>query len=124
MSESSQRKSKRKKLPSLEAATQSPKRLGRRFLFLGGVLLIFAIAIGIHLFLRQDNPPVLPDIPTVNLEGADPEITKVVRIAHDAVVQSPRSAIGWGQYAAVLHAHGFDDAAHICYRAATSGPIA
>ena len=118
MSESIQVVNENQELPMPVAATRPPKSVWRRLVFLAGTLLTFAVAVGIFFFLRRDNPPDLPDIPTVNLEGADPEITKAVRLAHDALVQSPRSAIAWGQYAMVLHAHGFSDAAQVCYGAA------
>jgi tetratricopeptide (TPR) repeat protein len=69
---------------------------------------------------RPAIPPELPEIPTVNLEGADPEIVKVVGVARDAVAKNPQTAGAWGHFAIVLHAHGFSEAAQICYGAAAS----
>ncbi|MGI8980703.1 MAG: tetratricopeptide repeat protein [Pirellulaceae bacterium] len=120
MSESHQPVSEDQSLLMPEEATRLPKSIWRRYLFLAGIFLTLAVAVGIFFFLRQDGPPELPEIPTVNLDGADPEISKSVRVAHDVLTQAPLSAIAWGQYAMVLHAHGFSDAAHVCYSAAAS----
>ncbi|MBC7855821.1 MAG: tetratricopeptide repeat protein [Pirellulaceae bacterium] len=84
------------------------------------MVLFLAVAAGIFFYSRLGNYPILPEVPTVNLEGADPEISKVVRRAQTLVGKHPRAAPAWGQYAMVLQAHGFSDAAQICYAAAAS----
>jgi tetratricopeptide (TPR) repeat protein len=120
MSESSQGADENQELPLPMAANRPRKRIGRRLLCWVGILLTLAVVVGVFFYLRQDSLPDLPDIPTVNLDGADPEISKSVRAAHGIVTQAPLSAMAWGRYAMVLHAHGFSDAALICYGAAAS----
>lgn len=103
----------------------NPSREVRRYQIWAkrGMLLIllaggtwFTIAMGRWVWPKQVGE--LPEIPSVNLEGADPAIAKRVKEARKFVEQSPRSASMWGQYGLVLHAHGFADAAHVCYDAA------
>ncbi len=111
-----------------EASGGPPKKAGpsrrsskRRWLLLGvaiiGLLSVAGVFIAVNLGPRK--PPIqaheLPDIPTVNLEGADPAIARVVNVARGILEQFSNEAESWGQYAMVLHAHGFADAAHICY---------
>jgi tetratricopeptide (TPR) repeat protein len=101
------------------------KRTGRSLRFkLGAVLLLVFAVVGLIVGIRvgtwrsSAHLPELPEIPAVNLDGADPAIVRLVRAARDILEQSPRSAIAWGQFAMVLHAHGFSDSAHTCYDAA------
>ena len=92
---------------------------GRRLLVLLGTLLCAALAV-VGIYARRDKAPELPPIPTVNLDGADPAVVKAVRFAREALEKTPQTATAWGQYAFVLDANGFSDAAHICYHAAAS----
>jgi Flp pilus assembly protein TadD len=88
------------------------------------VLLLAVAAVFITLrvsgWLPLGKAPKLPEIPSVNLDGADPAIAKRVLEARDAVKKSPHSGNLWGQYAMVLHVHGYADAPHICYDAASN----
>lgn len=59
-----------------------------------------------------------PEIPVIDLEGADPEMAKPILAARDDVERSPRSAKAWGKLAMVLHAHSVDGAADACYTTA------
>jgi superkiller protein 3 len=93
------------------------KRLGRRVWLLAAMLVaVFAV---VGFYVGRGNSPVSSEIPSVNLEGADPQIVELVEIARAAVEKSPHSAAAWGQFAMVLHANGFSEAAHVCYAAAT-----
>lgn len=106
-------------------AARQPHHPGRRMRVLAGagVFLLLAVAgmlvtIRVGFWRSSEAIPELPEIPSVNLEGADPAIAKHVRAAREIVERSPHSGILWGRYAMVLHAHGFADAAHIGYAAA------
>ena len=95
----------------------------RRMLIGGATCLLLAVA-GVFVTLRVGwvplgKTPELPEIPSVNLEGADPAIAKRVLEARDVVKQSPNSGNLWGRYAMILHVHGFADTAHIAYDAAS-----
>ena len=90
---------------------------------LAGTILLLGTAggfVGVYYGIRHSSAELTepPEIPTVNLEGTDPAIAKLVREARSILEKSPHSAIQWGRYAMVLHAHGFADAAHISYDAA------
>src|SRR4051812_47733999 len=109
----------------LKSIAGRSKRSRHRLLLLLGVVLFLPVAIVgviiaacIGVLGSPAVPLALPEVPIVDLDGADPAIAKLVRTAHEFVEQSPRSAPMWGQFAMVLHAHGFSDAAHICYDAA------
>lgn len=47
------------------------------------------------------------DLPTPDLEGADPAVTTAVRKACDSVTESPKSSEAWGELGIVLMIHGF-----------------
>ena len=96
------------------------RRFGRRFVVVIGLLLVCLIAVGAYFRPRQGASVELPEIPTVNLDGADPEISKVVGMARKSVEQNPRTAATWGHMGMILHAHGFSDAAQTCYQAAAN----
>ena len=76
--------------------------------------LIVAV-IGVRLFNAE--PPRLPEIPVIKLDDFDPEIAEAIQFARFAVEQKPRSITAWSQLAMVLHAHGFEDSAVVCYSA-------
>ena len=105
-----------------KVATQQlpPTRVWRRIL-MGGVVLLLLAAAGFFIAFRigpwkpAEKISDLPEIPTVNLDGADPAIIRVVREARDVLENSPEVGPAWGQYAMVLQAHGFASAAHTCY---------
>jgi tetratricopeptide (TPR) repeat protein len=107
-----------------KTVARQPSHPGRllRVLLRVGLLLAVAVALVMILvggWMLPREISELPEIPSVNLAGSDPAIAKQVQAAREVVVQSPRSGILWGRYAMVLHAHGFADAAHIGYDAAT-----
>jgi protein O-GlcNAc transferase len=97
----------------------------RRRRLMGVAILVLLAVTGVFVTLRVGGwlplakTPELPEVPSVNLEGADPAIAKRVMEAHDAVKQSPRSGNLWGRYAMVLHVHGFGDGAQVAYEAAS-----
>src|SRR6185436_13985747 len=75
------------------------KRLGRRVWLLAAMLVaVFAV---VGFYVGRGNSPVSSEIPSVNLEGADPQIVELVEIARAAVEKSPHSAAAWGQFAMV-----------------------
>src|SRR4051812_14480878 len=104
-------------------AKSPPAKSRRRFLVLGCAALGIALLLALVADQLRPQPPSvvvdLPEIPEVNLEGADPQIARVVRIAREEVQQSPNSAMAWGEYAMTLDANGFADAARTCYSSAT-----
>ena len=115
-------------LPKSEKSDQSeriapqPPRANRRMSLLVVAVLFPLVAvvgvlaaIGIANWSFSGKPPELPSIPSVNLEGADPAIAKLVREADRIREASPHSAIAWGEYAMVLHVHGFREAADASY---------
>jgi len=53
--------------------------------------------------------------PTVNLDGADPEVASAVTKARDKVIRSPRSPAAWGKLGKILAAHRFLEAARTCF---------
>ena len=88
----------------------------RRWLFRVSILAsLIAIVIGVRFCFTE--PPPLPEIPEVNLEGFDPEISATIRMGRYNVGQNPRISGTWSELALVLHAHGFEDQAVICYEA-------
>lgn len=100
-----------------ESASTPPPRGQRRIWLLTGILLFLAfITAGVYTFRARG--PKLPEIPAINLDGADPEVVIAVQAARDEVTRSPRSIQAWGEMAALTHANGFDAAADICYDAA------
>lgn len=96
------------------AGIPSGKRLGA-ILGVSSLLLICA-SVGGWFYRAWAYPP--PEIPIVNLDGADPEIAQAVQIARQAVQRAPRSAAAWGNLAKVLQAHTIDGPADSCYAVA------
>jgi tetratricopeptide (TPR) repeat protein len=59
--------------------------------------------------------PTIPEPPAIDLSGIDPAVAKTVEEARLAVRQARRSAAAWGRFGQVLLAHGFADAARVCF---------
>src|SRR5690349_16292259 len=96
------------------AARTATKTWLRRLL--GILVLLGAAAVG--LYACRGWMLTLPEIPQVNTSGADAEVVAAVEKTRSEVEASPRSAQAWGDYAMVLHANGFDEAADVSYTAA------
>lgn len=99
------------------AATPSAHSGIRLRVLLGALLLLAVVTAGVYIY--RARMPALPEGPKVDLEGVDPEIANLVRLAQEDVAHNPRSADAWGQLAMVLHANGFDESAHVGYAAAS-----
>lgn len=99
--------------PSL---VQRSSRIGQWTRRLGCLAVLVVMVIAGVWSLWQASP-TLPEIPVVNIDGFDPEIADAIERARLAVEKDPRSKKAWGQLAMVLHAHGFEDQAVICYAA-------
>jgi tetratricopeptide (TPR) repeat protein len=103
---------------ALQGPNAAPAR--RRWWLLGLLALSGLVAAGVGYYAWRNRGPARPDVPAVNLDGADPEIAEVVTKARAAVVKSPRSAEAWGELAMVLHAHGYHHEAGRAYAAAAA----
>lgn len=84
-----------------------------RKVLLGAVALTVVATAGV--FVYWATLPAVPDVPKIDLDDVDPEITAAIKQALDAVKQSPRSAPAWGKLGIVLQANGFDETAHDGY---------
>lgn len=65
-------------------------------------------------------PPTLPDVPTPDLAGVDPEVAEAVATARAAVIADQRSVEAWARLAMTLDAHHYPAEAVICYGAAST----
>ncbi len=92
-----------------------PSSFRRWLLRLSILVCLIAIVMGVRSFFTE--PPPLPEIPEVNLEGFDPEISATIRMGQYNVEKNPRNSGTWSELALVLHAHGFEDQAVTCYEA-------
>ena len=97
---------------------EPPARPRRRRWWLAIVVVLAAGAAGGVLYLQRGRFAELPEVPAVNLDGADPQLVILVQAAQEAAQQSPHSAEAWGALAMILHANGFSEAAHVAYDAA------
>jgi tetratricopeptide (TPR) repeat protein len=84
---------------------------------LGLLAILLAALTGIWLWRARTPTPEIPDI---NLVGADPDVADAVEAARRAVEHSPRSAAAWGHLAMVLHANIFEKSADESYAAAAT----
>jgi tetratricopeptide (TPR) repeat protein len=105
--------------PVAPQPTNAPARSGRRWWLLG-LLVAAALAAGGAGYYAWHRILARPAIPSVDLEGADPEIATVIRNARRDVVGNPRSAEAWGELAMVLHAHGYYTEAIRAYEVAST----
>jgi tetratricopeptide (TPR) repeat protein len=62
--------------------------------------------------------PNLPEVPQLDLAGADPEVADAIDKARAAVVKAPHSVDAWQRLAMTLHAHSYRAQAAVCYEAA------
>jgi tetratricopeptide (TPR) repeat protein len=84
-----------------------------------GLLIALLLVLGgiwgwVH-FSRQSN---LPDLSTISIATADPEIADALSKARGDVEANRASAESWGRYAMTLHAHNYLSESVICYEAA------
>jgi len=87
--------------------------LRRRLIGLLGVLFVIAS----YWIFKGDSANV-PEVPAIDLTGADPDVAETIKKTRAAVVAAPRSADAWGRLGMILHSHGSNDTALICYMAA------
>lgn len=104
-------------LTAAKAAGNVRRGTNRRLYLLLGALAGLA-AVAVVVYSLRGSSPALPEIPEVDLDGADPEIARAFKSARAEVERAPRAVQAWGELAAVSHANGFDTAADVCYQAA------
>ncbi len=97
--------------------TQVPSRAPRARRLLAilalGVLVLGAGTFAAWQFASDRVPDRAP--PEVALDGVDAEVAQAVQKAREEVLRAPRSAVAWGEFGEVLHAHVFFDEALTCY---------
>lgn len=89
----------------------------RRYVLLILVVLPALVAVTSWIAWTQQIPA--RPLPPIDLKGTDPEVADAVQAARQEVEQAPRAASAWGKLAMVLHANGFENAADLCYDAAS-----
>src|SRR5262249_52945360 len=103
--------------PAQQEPKDAPARSIRRWpllLLTLGVPVLAAAGSGVCLAVA----PTLPAVPSVRLEGADPEVAEAITKARAAVAEDRRSAKAWGTFAMTLHAHSYHQEAAVAYAAA------
>jgi tetratricopeptide (TPR) repeat protein len=88
----------------------------RLHVLLGLLVLVAGFAVGWWVY--QGWPVSLPDVPNIDMSGADPEVAEALTNARNEVERAPRSVEAWAKLAMILHAHNFADEAVVCYTAA------
>ncbi len=102
--------------PPGAAASSAPPLSRRRLRLLLAVLLVVAGGAGGY-WVYDAWPTTLPETPTIDLDGIDPEVAEALAAARAAVVAKPRSVEAWARLAMTLDAHHYPDAAVVCYGA-------
>jgi tetratricopeptide (TPR) repeat protein len=101
----------------LDPDSMAPAPNTRRWRRLLLVLALLGLLAGSYYVFRR-WAVTLPAIPQINTAAADAEVAAAIDKARGDVASSPRSGVAWGEYAMLLHANGFDEAADECYAAA------
>jgi tetratricopeptide (TPR) repeat protein len=101
------------KLPSPPVSTGGPLKSRRWRIRLVVAVLLLGLAGAGGWYAWQSYNQVLP--PTVNLEGADPDVAAAIEAARAEVVRSPRSPAARGKLGMLLAAHRYLDAARSCF---------
>jgi tetratricopeptide (TPR) repeat protein len=82
-------------------------------------ILVFAlvgVAVGIWQYQIPEPLPSIPEIPT---EWLDPPLIDLIKTRREAVVANEKNAKAWGQLGQAFQAHGRNEEADNCYRAAS-----
>jgi tetratricopeptide (TPR) repeat protein len=96
----------------------TPKPAPRRRLYqlLGLLGVVACVAIAWWSYEARRLP--LPDVPTIDFAGVDPEVVNAIRTARSQVLEDRQSGDTWGRYGMTLQAHSYIVEAAICYGAA------
>lgn len=79
---------------------------------------IVALGGALVVHLRREGPHEVTGIapPQVDLSGAQAAVATAIQQARDAVTRAPESAAAWGRLGMLLHIHGYEAEALVCYQ--------
>ena len=88
--------------PVNNAGAPPSDRRRRRFRLVLALIIVASAAGGWHLWHTHTTA-----VPSVNLDGADPEVSAAITKARDGVLRDPQAPAAWGQLGRVLAAHRY-----------------